>query len=147
VSEKAVIRWANVLMYTIMVTVLLAMLHNAYFNKNLNVTTPCTPQGNNDINPRPVWEILGYGSNVSQYGLVREDINEYERLMQSCLSWQHNYNFLNFKILPAIGALFIVLLMKMFPDKVLLIIKNFKKQIREEENNSKNKKPPTYGFK
>ena len=145
-SGKVVMNLAQGLMYLVMFSVLIAMLHNAWFNKNLNVTTPCDLTENEGGITRPVWEILGYGENVSRFLLEREDVDEYERLMQSCLSWQHNYNFINYRIIPAIGLMFVALLMKQNPRFFARLPQYIKRAIKEADNEGKEKKPPTYGF-
>lgn len=145
-SEKTILRAANVIMYVVMFSVLIAMLHNAWYNKNLNVTTPCSLDQSMENEPRPVWEILGYTDEPKGITQEREEIDEYERLMQSCLSWQHNYNFLNWRIMPAIGMLFVVMLMKSSPKFFSDLPKRIIKVAREQDNEGKNNKPPNFGF-
>lgn len=119
--------------YVVVIGVLLLMLHNSYFNKDLNVTTACEQEDQEPIDTRPVWEI--YGSNVLLNESASFRVDERERLMQSCKAWQHNYNFLNNIILPGIGLMFLSML-----------IRQYAKQISEGINRAKKHRKEDYGF-
>ncbi len=147
-KESTVIRLAQALMYIVMFSILLAMLHNVWYNKHLNVTTPCFSEEQGEITPRPIWEILGYADGPQDVTQVqqRPEVDEWERLMQSCLSWQHNYNFINYRIMPAIALLLVAFLMKQNPRFFAKLPERIKKTIRESDNEGNGKKPPTFGF-
>ncbi len=80
---------------------------NYVFEKELTYTTPC-------ILPNKTSEFQNvnelYGSNGLPWD-IPEQPDEIDRLKQSCLAWQHGYNFLNGTVLPyTILIIFLIIL-------------------------------------
>lgn len=142
-SERTVIRVANIILYLTFITILVVMLHNAYFNKHLNVTTACELEPGEE--PRPVWEILGYTNEPSLLDSSKPEVDEYERLMQSCKAWAHNYSFLHWKVMPAIGLIFLSMILKQNPKQFNQWFKNIRKELKDIDQDKKGK-PPSFGF-
>ena len=115
-----------VLAYIVMFSVLILFVHNAWFNKDLNITTSCEEPGQDTTDTRPVWEILG-SDDVSLWG-SNFKVDEYERLMQSCKAWQHNYHFLNNIIIPGIGLLLFFMMMKQYSKQISTAFNHSRKE-------------------
>ena len=125
-KAETISKTSEILAYVVMTGVLILFIHNAWFNKDLNITTPCEEPGQTSTDTRPVWEILG-SDDVSLWGSNFE-VDEYERLMQSCKAWQHNYHFLNNIIIPGIGLLILFMMMKQYAPQISKAFKSAQKE-------------------
>ncbi len=115
-KASQITKTSDILAHVVIIGVLILFLHNSFFNKDLNITTPCEEPGQDPTDTRPIWEILG-SDDVSLWGSNFE-VDEYERLLQSCKAWQHNYHFLNNIIIPGIGLLLLFMITKQYAPQI-----------------------------